>query len=261
MTNITTALAADFVWFNSGFHRGEFLGAIDGFFKRMNDNQPVGTAEKIMKKSAICPPGIAAFPRRDGRKTGPMRILWAGRWEHDKNPDDFFAALKILKESGCDFRLDCIGQQFRDGPECFALAKDYFADNIDCWGYQEKRCDYDKILCNADVFVSTANHEFFGISAAEAIAAGAYPLLPRRLAYPEILRGIETITNCDFFYDGSTKQLAEKLKALSQRINDDDLWQGQPGSGQLTMQMFGWAMRARIMDNDIEDIARYTDTS
>ena len=254
MTNITTALAADFVWFNSEFHRSEFLGAIDGFFKRMNDNQPVGTAEKIMKKSAIYPPGITAFPRRGGRKTGPMRILWAGRWEHDKNPDDFFAALKILKESGCDFRLDCIGQQFRDGPECFAPARDYFADNIDRWGYQEKRADYDKILCNADVFISTANHEFFGISAAEAIAAGAYPLLPKRLAYPEILRGIQN-TSCDFFYDGSTKQLAEKLKELSQRIEKEDLWRGQAGCGQLAMRMFGWAIRARIMDNDIEDIA------
>ena len=255
MTNITTALAADFVWFNSGFHRSEFLGAIDGFFKRMNDNQPVGTAEKIKRKSAIYPPGIGTFPQRNERKDGPMRILWAGRWEHDKNPDDFFAALKILKESGCDFRLDCLGQQFRDGPECFTWAKDYFADNIGCWGYQENKADYDKILCHADIFVSTANHEFFGISAAEAISAGAYPLLPRRLAYPEILRGLETITDCVFFYDGSIKQLAEKLKTLSQRIQKDDLWQGQPGSGQLAMRTFGWALRARIMDNDIEDIA------
>jgi len=255
MTNITTALTADFVWFNSGFHRNEFLGAIDGFFKRMNDNQPVGTAERIMPKSAIYPPGIASFPRRGERKSGPMRILWAGRWEHDKNPDDFFAALKILKESGCDFRLDCLGQQFRDGPECFAWAKDYFADNIDGWGYQENKSDYDKILCQADIFVSTANHEFFGISAAEAITAGAYPLLPQRLAYPEILRGIETITTCNFFYDGSVRELAEKLKSLSQRIQAGDLWQGQSRSGQLTMQTFGWDIRAKIMDNDIEDIA------
>ena len=46
---------------------------------------------------------------------------------------------------------------------------------------------YLKILSEADIIVSTAIHEFFGISVVEAIAAGAYPLLPKRLAYPEVL--------------------------------------------------------------------------
>ncbi len=51
-TNITTAEAATQVWFNSAFHRDEFLGAIPGLLKRMPDYAPLDLGE--------CEPGVGS---------------------------------------------------------------------------------------------------------------------------------------------------------------------------------------------------------
>jgi glycosyltransferase involved in cell wall biosynthesis len=255
VTNMTTALAADAVWFNSAFHRDEFLDALGKFLKRMPDNQPTGVIEKIRRKSAVYPPGIESFERRKARTPGPVRILWAARWEHDKGAEDFFAAVKILKESGIEFRLSVIGQQFRDVPEVFDRAKDYFAEFIEHWGYQESIDNYRAVLSEADIIASAAKHEFFGISVAEAIAAGAYPVLPKRLSYPEIVRGIERLAEDEFFYDGTVEGLADKLKSLIAKVEaSHDLWAGRVGTGQLAMRLYTWDKRAAVMDNDLEDI-------
>lgn len=224
MTNLTSALAADAVWFNSQFHMGSFLGALARFLNAMPDYQPTESVEEIRLKSSVHPPGIGDLPLRQKRKPGPLRILWAARWEHDKNPEDFFEAIAILKARNVRFRLSVIGQSFRDQPEIFTRARKDSCDLIDYWGYQERSEDYKRALCEADVVVSTANHEFFGIGLVEAIAAGACPLVPQRLSYPEIL-GLGRIEGADrFLYDGTVADLAGKLSELAACIEDGVLW-------------------------------------
>jgi len=39
---------------------------------------------------------------------------------------------------------------------------------------------------SADVAVSTARHEFYGLSMLEASTCGAFPITPKRLSYPEL---------------------------------------------------------------------------
>ena len=253
-TNMTTALAATRVWFNSAFNRDSFLEALPAFLKRMPDHQPLEVIERIRAKSEICPQGVREMPQRGERRTGPLRILWAARWEHDKNPQLFFDALDQLKSRGIDFRLNVIGEQFRDVPEVFAWAQEHFRNHIERWGYQQARADYEAALLEADVVVSTADHEFFGVSVVEAIAAGALPLLPRRLAYPEVLSNIDPSEQALFFYDGTVGQLAGRLSLLARRLASGDLWQGDPRRGVRAVQPFTWPELAPRLDAALEDL-------
>jgi glycosyltransferase involved in cell wall biosynthesis len=255
-TNMTTALAATRVWFNSAFNRDSFLAALPALLNRMPDYQPFEAVERIRAKSEIQPQGVRAMPPRGVRQPGPLRILWAARWEHDKNPKLFFDALTRLKSSGVDFRVSVIGEQFRDAPEVFAQAREHFRDHIDRWGYQKTRDEYEAALLAADVIVSTADHEFFGISVVEAIAAGASPILPRRLAYPEILSGIAPTDEELFFYDGTVPGLADKLQLLSSQIASGDLWQGDARRAIRAVERFTWPKLAPRLDQALESITR-----
>ena len=252
MTNMTTALAATSVWFNSAFHRDEFLSALEDFLKRMPDHRQLDAVKLLRDKSKVYAQGIEKLGARNKRLAGPLRILWAARWEHDKNPKDFFEALKFVKESGWAFRLSVIGEQFKDAPDVFTWAREFFADYIDRWGYQERRSEYESALGEADIIVSTANHEFFGISVVEAIAAGAYPVLPKRLSYPEILSGIEIGSEDEFFYDGSARGLAEKIVSLAKLTQHDGLWGADKRRGVRGVERFTWKKLLPVLDKALE---------
>jgi len=254
MTNMTTALAAKSVWFNSAFHRDSFLEALAAFLQKMPDCRPIEAIESIRSRALVYPPGVKGLDERTKRKAGPLRILWAARWEHDKNPDDFFEALKIVKAKGVDFRVSVIGQQFRQVPEVFAWAQQHFLENIDRWGYQQSRSEYESALKDADVFVSTATHEFFGISAVEACLAGAYPLLPKRLAYPEILSIGRDQPMEEFFYDGGVPALADRLITLAHRTENDSLWPEHPDRLVRLMERYKWDNLGRALDQALIDI-------
>ena len=235
MTNMTSALAAGAVWFNSAFHRDSFLQALEAFLNRMPDHQPFEAVARIRAKAEVFPPGVGVFAPRGARTDGPLRILWAARWEHDKNPEEFFEAIRRLKDRQVPFRISVIGEQFREVPEVFARARQDLADHIDRWGYQgsqtrrnafgdppPQRSDYEAALREVDVFVSTATHEFFGLSAVEATLAGAYPLVPHRLAYPEVFEHSRDRSAPAVFYEGGPPALADRLADLAARLGQGE---------------------------------------
>lgn len=250
LTNMTTALAATQVWFNSAFHRDSFLAALDELLARMPDHQPTGAVESIRGKSTIHPPGIEAFPPRPPRAPGPLRILWAARWEHDKRPDVLFDAIRMLRRHTDAFRLSVVGQQFRDVPDVFDVARREFDAHVDQWGYLPDRAAYEQVLRSADVVVSTADHEFFGLAVAEAVAAGAHPLLPNRLAYPEILQVAENPASREFLYEGGAEELAKQLASLAQTIAaGEDIWRGDAEKARRLVERFSWDRVAGEMDD------------
>ncbi len=249
LTNFATAAAADRVWFNSDFHRCEFFAELGRFFRRMPDYPPLAHLEQLAEKSSVYPQGVYPIPPRPDRTPGPLRILWAGRWEYDKNPEDFFAAVGHLRDSGVDFRLSVIGEQFEHTPPVFAAARETFADRIDRWGYLESRADYERCLAESDLIVSTAIHEFFGVTIVEAAAAGAFPVVPNRLAYPELF---PPDTYGDFFYDGSVQSLNKKLMTLLDRFTrTGSVWAPESPSALPAAQRFMWSSLAPALDNAV----------
>lgn len=213
-SNFTSCTAADAVWFNTAWHREVFLHGLDAYLRRMPDYKHVDELDSIRERSEVFPQGINPPPPRPPRNDGPMRLVWAARWEYDKNPGDFYGALTLLQEKNIPFEISVIGESFKDKPKVFDLLKDEFSEVINYWGFQETREDYYRALSEADICVSTAQHEFFGISLMEAASCGTLPLAPERLAYPEVLRG-----NGDFLYDNTARALCSHLADLSGKIN------------------------------------------
>ncbi len=254
ISNLTTALAADAVWFNSAFHRDEFLTALPTFIKRMPDHQPLPQIQSIRAKAEVHPPGICPPAPRGLRRPGPLRILWAARWEHDKNPETFFEALGLLQDNGVPFRVSVLGEQFRAQPPIFDQARSRFAGHIDRWGYQTSRAAYEAALADADVIVSTAVHEFFGISIVEAIAAGAFPVLPDRLSYPEILEPAEPMG--PFLYDGSAPTLARALRHLAATWPAAGRRNADHERAVAAVRRYQWAQAAPRMDQALEALLK-----
>ena len=189
MTNITSCLAADAVWFNSRFHLEDFLGAANGLLRKMPDYVPRSVVSEIRSKSAVFPPPVAGevIERAETQPNGPITFVWCHRREYDKNPEPFFDALLRLDDEAYAFNLVLLGEQFRTAPPVFADVWARLKAHIVHAGYVPDRADYVSLLGQCDVVVSTAIQENFGIAVVEAILAGCQPVLPNRLAYPELI--------------------------------------------------------------------------
>ena len=193
--NYTGALVADAVFFNSAFHRQVFLDALPGLPGRYYDYQELDLIDTIAAKSQVLPPGIDLArldePGADRavpspRSHTPPVILWNSRWEYDKGPDMFFVALRELESRGRDFRVVALGEHIDPNEPNFMAARAWLGERVLAWGYADA-AEYRAWLWQADIVVSCAVQEFFGISVVEALYCGCMPILPRRLSYPELL--------------------------------------------------------------------------
>ena len=191
LTNLTTALASNKVAFNTKYNQQTFLTGVEHILKICPDMKLDTTTERIVETSSILYPGID-FSHIDNvaqtQMTQPKApvIVWNHRWEHDKNPKLFFRTLFKFDEQNVDFKLIILGQSFKRKPAIFAEAYEKLQHRIIHFGFVESKDEYGRLLKMGDVVVSTAKHEFYGISVIEAVRAGCYPLLPARLSYPEL---------------------------------------------------------------------------
>ena len=210
-TDIISALAADRVLFNSRTHMEMFFSHMAAFIRIMPDFRPAWAAERIREKTFVCYPGCdIRLPEKFSERTGAPLVIWNHRWEHDKNPESFFKALREIQSKGVEFRLALLGETFTSYPAVFDSAKNQFESRLVAFGYEPDRERYMDWLRQGAIVVSTANQENFGISVVEAAASGCIPLVPDRLSYPEIIPAA--------FHDAciykSHEQLVSKLTLL-----------------------------------------------
>lgn len=194
MINWLSQVAADRVLFNSEYQRSGWFEELPRLLKHFPDYNRLELVDSVHARSAVLPVGIEVGTDNVGpagagsEPSGSVPlILWNQRWEYDKRPDRFFALLYRLQHAGAAFELAVAGENFRNVPAEFEEARARLADRIVHWGYIESAAAYRTLLQRADLVISTAMHEFFGISVLEAISAGAFPLLPADLSYPELI--------------------------------------------------------------------------
>ena len=189
--NFTSCLTADFIIFNSKFHRDSFCNALPAFLGKFPDHAKLlDYVSLIRAKSTVIAPGFDHRPFEGKTKNIQEKtpvILWNHRWEYDKNPELFFSVLKKIKDDNNPFKLVVLGKSYGKTPAIFEYAREHFRENILHFGFVKDTEDYAQWLINADLIVSTSNQEFFGISVAEAIYANCFPLIPNRLAFPELI--------------------------------------------------------------------------
>lgn len=234
LSAIYSMRCADKVLFNSNYNLSTFFKGARRLFNKLPDGVSIADIEPIELKSAVLPVPIkivnSSSPinekqsklRTQADEGYPLSIVWNHRWEFDKQPEVLFEAVKILQAQKLNFRLQVLGQSFRKVPACFANARLNFADYIDNWGFQS-RAKYDQILLEADIVVSTALHDFQGLSMLEAINLNCVPVAPNRVAYPEYIDQ-ELLYSLDEF-ESEGQALAAKLQWLIenwQTVSNDE---------------------------------------
>ena len=175
------------------------MAGCDALLKRLPDKVPAGIVPALRGKSRVLPvplrPGIREGQSNASKWPGtrgelpqrPCRLLWVGRFEHDKGGDNLLRTLRLLEENEFCFELAVVGQQFRNSPAAFGRVEVEFKHRLVQFGYLESQQDYHGILSAADIVFSTALHEFQGLAVLEAVASACMPVVPDRLVYPELL--------------------------------------------------------------------------
>lgn len=190
VTQLVSALAAQTLVFNSDFNRRSFFEAGEQLLARLPDRVPKGWIPKLRSRSRVLGvpldlPALSPEPFSAQREGAPL-ILWNHRWEHDKAPEVFAQALLRLADEGLSFDVALCGQRFGLVPSGFEALRTRLGPRVRTFGEARSRAEYEGWLSRADIAVSTARHEFFGIAMLEAAHFGARPLVPDALAYPEL---------------------------------------------------------------------------
>lgn len=216
LNHLYAMLASEAVAFNSCYHRDQFARELQKLLAMVPDVATRPWYASAMSKVSVLPIGHDLDAVRLRSPVQVPIILWNHRWEYDKNPAGFLEALVELDARGTEFRVRLLGQKFETVPVEFSEIIARMGPRLDRIGYVSDREEYLEQVRGADIVVSTAHHEFFGLGTLEALRLGLYPVLPNDLAYPELLPDDDAIRKL-FLYDrslGLADPLARALEGV-----------------------------------------------
>lgn len=239
--NWTALLSADEIWFNSQFHVDSLMAQLPAFLDRFPDGPHDAQLESVRGRSLVMPPGVdlsVITPQRNS--TDRPRLLWNHRWEHDKRPDRFADALSAL--DGLDFEVIICGEGPLGGDDIRDELVAKLDDRLVWFGFASRN-KYLDLLSQSDVVVSVAEHEYFGISVVEAIAAGCCPVLPNRLSYPELVS--------DWSGDRVLYDSEDLVPMLRSRLTDVEATRDLGQAIAARMARYAWVVAARRYDDAV----------
>lgn len=167
--DFNNCLAADWLVFNSQTHLDTFIGHIAKYFERMPEYPPQWIIQEIQTKAQVLHPGCQLKSYTRVVKNKRPIIIWNHRWEFDKNPQEFFAALEEVDSEKLCFDLVLLGECGQSVPKPFIAAQKKWGNRILHYGFVTSKEEYISWLKQGDLVISTAIQENFGISIVEAI--------------------------------------------------------------------------------------------
>lgn len=234
---------------NAGAGNGVRNGHRNGARNGHGGNSAPSRSVIIRRDGAGQPDRFVSSALSAARRSGPPVILWPHRWERDKDPAAFIAALDKVVKAGLEFRLVLAGQDPPSGSDSATAEREEAERRFGSWilvsGELDRR-EYLEALGRCDLVVSCARHEFFGIAVVEAVASGCVPVLPNALSYPELIR--PPWHSAVLYEPGSFGSTLVDAVARIEELRSATV--GLPQS----MRRFDWSTMAGVYDRRLEAV-------
>lgn len=144
------------------------MSNIKSFLNIKSESDPLmrNIADKIEPKCEVIyfPINFNNMPRRlEPTDSQELHLVWPHRWEHDKNPETLVEVVTELHRRQVSFKLSILGERFQEIPECLTDIQQKLGDKLVNCGYLSRE-KYLECLLQGDIVISTASHEFYGVS-------------------------------------------------------------------------------------------------
>lgn len=198
----------------------------------------------LMGKLEYATLGVGAFPW-EGKVHSVSSVLTVavtGGTRPIKANEVVAKAVKLLNEAGVGARLVVYGRRYAPNAELDSLIEAGYGEYAGQLGHEE----YLRDLRTCDMLVMNSRHESFGLSALDAVQAGASLLISRNCGVAEVLN----LEPGDFVEDcEDPKEVAAKIVALAQAPNAERIYKG------LDFDKIGWRRASLKLRNICARIA------